>query len=265
MHIIAVSNRKGGVGKSAVAVNLASALALDGNKVLILDMDSQASATATLLEELPPDTPTMAHVMVGHAELADIIVESTREGVKIAPAGKELTHAQLAIVNKTGRETILKRALRKVEGFDFVLIDTAPEQQLATVNSLVAATHVLMPFTPDPKALEGLNTTAEAVLEINEAELSSVAILGCVQIAFDRRLAVTHDAREQVAAAYGERLFETVVRTNAHFVVCPAWHRDIFGIERKERAPRRGTEDFHALAQEVTKRIQLASAARAAA
>ncbi len=265
MHVIAVSNRKGGVGKSAVAVNLASALTLDGNRVLLLDMDSQASATATLLDELSADAPTMAHVMVGQAELADVVVPTTREGLRIAPASKELTHAQLAIVGKTGRETILKRALRAVDELDFVVIDTAPEQQLATVNSLVAATHVLMPFTPDPKALEGLHTTAEAVLEINEAELSEVNILGCVQVAFDRRLAVTHDARQQVAAAYGERLFDTVVRTNAHFVVCPAWHRDIFAIETKERPPRRGSEDYQELAREVVKRIQLAAAARRAA
>jgi chromosome partitioning protein len=265
MHVIAVANRKGGVGKSAVAVNLAAGLAIEGHRVLLVDMDSQASATATLVDPLAADAPTMAHVLVGHAQLAEIVVPSSREGLRLAPAGKELTHAQLAIVNRTGRETILKRALRGLEGFDFVVIDTAPEQQLATVNSLVAATQVLMPFTPDPKALEGLHTTAEAVLEIREAELSEVQILGCVQVAFDRRLAVTHDARQQVAAAYGERLFDTAVRTNANFLVCPAWHRDIFALESKERPPRRGSEDFEALTREVIRRIQLASAARAAA
>lgn len=263
MHVIAVANRKGGVGKSTVAVNLASALAISGHRVLLLDNDSQASATATLVNGLPANALTMAHVFVGQCSLADVLLPTCREGVMLAPASKELTYAQLAIVGKTGRETIVRRALRKVEGFDVVVIDTAPELQLATVNSLVAATHVLMPFTPDPKALEGLQTTSEALLEIREAELSDVQLLGCVQVAFDRRLSVTTDARQQVIEAYGDLLLETIIRTNTNFVVCPAWHKDIFAME--QRAPRRGVEDFRALAAEVASRIQLDPATRAAA
>lgn len=263
MHVIAVANRKGGVGKSTVAVNLASGLALRGHQVLLLDNDSQASATATMVGELPADVPTMAHVLVGQRSLADIVLPTSRDGVLLAPASKELTHAQLAIVGKTGRETIVRRSLRKITGFDVVVIDTAPELQLATVNSLVAATHVLMPFTPDPKALEGLRTTSEALLEIRDAELSDVQLLGCVQVAFDRRLSVTSDAREQVAEAYGDLLFETIIRTNTNFVVCPAWHKDIFALE--QRSPRRGSEDFRALAAEVATRIQLDPAVRSAA
>ena len=264
MQIITVANRKGGVGKSTVAVNVASALAIAGYRVLVMDNDSQASATATLIDELPQGSLTMAHVFIGQAQLPDVIRPTTRDGVMLAPASKELTHAQLAIVSKTGRETIVRRALRSVAGqFDLVIIDTAPEQQLATVNSLVAATHVLMPFTPDPKALEGLQTTAEALAEIREAEISDVRLLGCVQIAFDRRIAVTKDAREQVLAAYGDLLFETVVRTNTNFVVCPAWHRDIFALET--RAPRRGAEDFQSLGAEIIRRLQLSPVARVAA
>jgi chromosome partitioning protein len=146
-----------------------------------------------------------------------------------------------------------------------VIIDTAPEQQLATINSLVAATHVLMPFTPDPKALEGLAITSNAIDEIAAAELGVPAVLGCVQIGYDRRLAVTRQARDQVRAAYGDLLFETCIRTNSSFIVCPAWHRDIFAIERAERAPRRGSDDYRALATEVARRLQLPAAVRAAA
>src|SRR5262245_13161982 len=146
MIVLAIANRKGGVGKSSVTANLAAALALQGKRVLVIDMDSQASATAVLLAELPENAHTTAHVLIGTANLEDIILPSTREGVSIAPASRDLTAAQLGIVARTGRESILKRALRKVEGFDLAIIDTAPEQQLATVNSLVASTHVIMPF-----------------------------------------------------------------------------------------------------------------------
>lgn len=255
MQTVAVTNRKGGVGKSSLTTNLAAALALEGKRVLVIDMDSQASATAVFLEELPEGALSTAHVLVGQAELEQVIRPATREGVFIAPAARDLTAAQLSIVARTGRETILRRALRGMQGYDLVLIDTAPEQQLATVNSLVAAEHVLMPFTPDPKALEGLRTTAEAVAEISAAELGAVSILGCVQIAHDKRLSVTEQAREQVRAAYGDALLETRIRANSSFIVCPAWHRDIFALERIEKAPRRGSDDYRALANEVSQRL----------
>ena len=255
MTTVAVTNRKGGVGKSSLTTNLAAALALDGKRVLVIDMDSQASSTAVFLEELPEGAPSTAHVLIGQATLEDIIRPATREGVFIAPATRDLTAAQLSIVARTGRETILRRALRSMSGYDLVLIDTAPEQQLATVNALVAADYVLMPFTPDPKALEGLRTTSEAVAEISSAELGNVSVLGCVQIAHDRRLSVTEQAREQVKAAYGDALLETRIRANSSFIVCPAWHRDIFDIERGERAPRRGSDDYRALATEIAQRL----------
>jgi chromosome partitioning protein len=260
MHTIAVGNRKGGVGKSTVAVNLAAAFALDGLRVLVIDMDSQASATATLLDELEPGAPTTAEVLVGASSLPEIIRPSLRSGVHIAPASKNLAGAQLSIVSKAGRETVLKRALRAVSGFDVCVIDTGPEANLATVNSLVAAGHVLLPFTPDAKALEGLQTTSDAIAEIVAAELAEVNVLGCVQVAFDRRLAVTNDSRAQVREAYREHLLETTIRTNANFFLCPAWHRDIFALEAKS-SPRRGSEDFRALSAEVLSRLNKPQAA----
>ncbi len=265
MNTIAIANRKGGVGKSSVAANLAAALALEGWRVLVVDMDSQASATAILLEDLPEGASTTTQVLLGEAGLEEVIRPSTREGVDVAPACGELTRAQFVVAGRTGRDTLLRRALRKVEGYDLVILDTAPEQQLATVNSLVAATHVLMPFTPDPKALEGLQTTTEAVEEIVAAELADVRILGCVQVAYDRRLAVTEQSRQQVAKAYGDLLLDTRVRANASFIVCPAWHRDIFAIEQSERSARRGSQDYRSLAVEVARRLGMAASRAAAA
>jgi cellulose biosynthesis protein BcsQ len=122
-----------------------------------------------------------------------------------------------------------------------------------------------MPFTPDPKALEGLATTSNAVAELAAAELGTPRVLGCVQVGYDRRLAVTKQSRDQVREAYGDLLFETTIRTNSSFIVCPAWHRDIFAIERAERTPRRGSDDYRALAGELVGRLQLPLAVPAAA
>ena len=277
MRVIAIANRKGGVGKSSLAVHLAAGLAELGQRVLVIDMDSQASATAMLAEDLTGDlagdlasgAPTTTRVLLGTAAVRDIVRPTPRAGVWLAPAAADLTHAQLAIAGRTGRETILRRALRGLDGtdlaIDVAIIDTAPEQQLATVNALVAATHVLMPFTPDPKALEGLATTTSAIAEIAAAELGTAVVLGCVQVAYDRRLAVTQQSRDQVRAAYGDLLLDTCIRTNSSFIVCPAWHRDIFAIERAERAPRRGSDDYRALASEVARRLELPARVRATA
>jgi len=265
MHVIAVANRKGGVGKSSVATNLAAGLAEADHRILVIDMDSQASATAVFLDHLPDDAATTTRLLLGTATIDEVVRPSNRAQVWLAPATADLTQAQMAIAGRTGRETILRRALRNLAGFDAVIIDTAPEQQLATINSLVAATHVLMPFTPDPKALEGLATTTHTVAEIAEAEIGVPSVLGCVQSGYDRRLAVTQQARDQVRAAYGDLLFETCIRTNSSFIVCPAWHRDIFALEQKEHAARRGSEDYRALAREVAHRLQLSTPVSAAA
>jgi chromosome partitioning protein len=267
MHIITVANRKGGVGKSSVATHLGAALGIQGWRVLLIDMDSQASTTSMLLDEVPEEALTTTQLLLGEARLPDVIRPSTREGVAVAPASGELTQAQFAIAGRTGRETILRRAMREVEGFDVVLIDTAPELQLATLNALVAATHVLLPFTPDPKALEGLETTCDAVADIAAAELARPAILGCLQVAYDRRLSVTGESRRQVSAAYGPLLFDTCIRANSNFIVCPAWHRDIFAMERQDRGggKSRGSKDYLALAGEVAGRLPLQAGSRSRA
>jgi chromosome partitioning protein len=266
MHTIAIASRKGGVGKTTVAVNLAAALALEGHRVLVIDMDSQGNATRILLDEKPStESPTTAHVLAGSAGLADIVHSSNRPGVDIAPASKELTHALMAIVGKMGRETILKRALMKLDGYNIAIIDTAPEQQLGTANSLVAATHVVMPFVPEAAALEGMETTNEAIAEVLAAGLGSATLLGCVQIAYDRRLSVTEETRQQVLASYGPLLFNTTVRANSNFLLCTAWHRVIFDIEKETRPPRRGCEDFQALATEVAQRLALRAPSQVAA
>jgi chromosome partitioning protein len=262
MKVIAIANRKGGVCKTTVAVNLGAALALDGRRVLLLDMDSQGNASKILLDE-PPVSPTIAHVLVGAASLRDVVRPSNRPGLDIAPASKELVGAQMALVDKAGRETVLRRALRQVTGYDVAIIDTGPEEALGKVNALVAATHVLMPFDPDDTAVEGMSTTTEALAELASAEVARPELLGCVQVKVDRRLDVTDEWREQVRGAYGPLLFDAVLRANSNFLLCAAWRRDIFKIEADKR-PRRGCEDFRAIAAEVVRRLS-ERAARAVA
>lgn len=268
MFIIAVTNRKGGVGKSTVAVNLSAALAMRGRRVLLVDLDAQAGATRTLLPADPPDdAPTMAEVLVGDAKMSAIIRPSRRQGLDVAPSSPRLIVAQSLIATQQARDTILRRALRAVSGYDVTIIDTAPDHNLGTINALVAASHYLMPFTPDAIALQGMVAGQALVGDIVANELGSPALLGCVQVAYDRRLHVTDEVRSQVADAFGAMLFTTTIRTNGKFYECPAWREDIFEREAQAKPPRRGSEDFDALAIEVAERLGLslkASGAKAA-
>jgi chromosome partitioning protein len=266
MITIAIANRKGGVGKSTVTANIAAALGMKGKRVLVIDMDSQGSASATLLSELAEDAPTTAHVIGGYVDdIAKIIVPSSSKNVWIVPASKDLTGATIGIVAKNGRESILRRALKKVVDYDFTLIDTAPEAALATANAFVAANYVLMPFTPDAKALEGLSTTSEAVNDIVQAELSATRILGCVQVVYDKRLAVTKESREQVSEVFKSLLFDSVIRTNANFLLTTAWHKDIFQLETEQKLQKKGSDDFRGLAEEFLKVVAKAESEKLAA
>ena len=263
--IIAIANRKGGQGKTTVTVNLAVASAIAGYKVLVVDMDSQANATSLLAPVFKAEQGTTAHVLANNLSLQDVICRTPRQNLDVAPASKDLTGAQMAIVAEIGRELILKNELAKLSGYDLVLVDTPPEQNLALVNSLVAASHVIMPFTPDPNGLEGMRTTVEAVNGICSSGLSDVQVLGCVQVAVDNRLSITEESRARVEDRFGSVLFETKIRTNSNFIPCPAWHLDIFAYEAKHSRNKRGSEDFLAFATEVLRRLNVSTPRSAAA
>jgi chromosome partitioning protein len=263
MKTICIANRKGGVGKSTVTVNLAVALGLRGYRVLVVDLDGQMSATDALLESVS-DEATTAHMLVQATDLRSIIVESNAVGVWVAPASDDMDGAANTIVNKPARETILRRALRPVTGYDVVLIDTPAGTNLCATNAIVAASHVLLPFDPEVKALEGMEKVMSTVEELAAAELTEARLLGCVQVRYDKRLDATEHARAQVREAYGDLLFKSVIRTSGAYVATVGFHRNIFAHEKLEQSLRKGSDDFVALAKEFVRRINLPAPAKAA-
>jgi chromosome partitioning protein len=155
-QIYAIGNQKGGVGKTTTAVALANALAERGRRVLLVDLDPQASASISLGVEAKPGR-SMAEVMSGQAHLAAGVIVELRPGLSLAPSAIELSESELVLVGRIGREYALKKALAPVtRRFDYILVDCPPSLSLLTVNALAAADKVLVPAIPQPLDTRGL-------------------------------------------------------------------------------------------------------------
>ena len=272
MNVVAVANRKGGVAKTTTSVHLAAAFARRGFRVLVVDLDAQATATLVLStaeqlassddDELGVD---IANVLAGECALSAIVRRSTTPGVLLAPSSSALSGTVSAMQGRAGRETSLRRALRQVNSkdwpnslgqVDFVVVDTPPESHLGTANALVAADFVLVPFTPDPAALHGLVFVQSMLQDIEDSELGAAELIGCLQVDVDARLHATTQARDQIRELVGRGLFKASVRSNAKFISCAGWHKDVFQLERQQGGgERRGTADYLAVAGELLRRI----------
>lgn len=260
MDVIAVANQKGGVGKTTLVVNLASALALAGKRVLVVDMDFQANATVALLGQSPTEGEvTMAHVLVAgeQVRLEDAIRETASPGVWVAAASDDLARADLSLATKMGRESVLRRALRPLEGkYDIVLVDTSPYLGLLTVNALVASRHVLVPVSAEFFPMLGLKLLGETIEEVRRQMDSPLDVLGYCITLYDRRLGLTNEVIDILTKRFGELVMDSKVRVNSNLKAAPAHRKDIFQFEAGTKKPWKGVEDFTALAQETLSRLK---------
>lgn len=261
MHVVTIANRKGGVGKTSVAVHIAAMLGRRGVDVVLIDLDSQANATTILTD--PGEEPELsaAEVIAGQVRVVETLIPTNSAGVLLSPASKRLVAAQLMLVDKMGRERMLAKAFDGLVA-DVVIIDTGPDGHLAAANALVASTHVLIPFTADPLALHGLAAVEALVAEVKRHELNpKLQVVGAVQVALDRRTRVSEEIREQAGKHLGAGLFESFVRENSRFQTCGAWHRDVTQLE--QGGERRGTEDYGAVTDELLQRMKVRNLGRA--
>lgn len=251
-RIIAVANEKGGVGKTVTVINLSASLSRRNKKVLIVDMDPQASATRGMGVTVTPGMLTTYEIVTNgkSVDAADAVVHTRWEGLDLIPASSDLAGADVELSHVLGRENRLKKGLRGfAEAYDFILLDTPPSLSLLTVNVFAYAGEVLVPCQTHPyaySALEELFDTIEAVREEINPDLS---VSGIVATMFDKRTRVSHRILEKLNGdpRWGDLLFKTIIRVNTVIAESADAGRPVVFF----RTTSFGAEDYARLADEL--------------
>lgn len=249
--IIAVTNQKGGVGKTTTAVNLASALGTMNKKVLLVDIDPQGNATSGLGIEKQENKQSSYDVMVGEATANEIAIKTEFKNVSIVPSDIRMAGADLEISEMENREAILKKGLAAArEEYDFVLIDCPPSLNLITINALNAADSVLVPIQCEYYALEGLAQLTNTVSRIKRTYNSHLEIEGVLFTMYDGRLNLTQEVAQQVKKYFPKQVFKAVIPRTVRLSEAPSYGQPINYFDKKSK----GAEAYDKLAKEIIKK-----------
>ncbi len=252
--IFAVSNQKGGVGKTTTTINLATGLVESGARVLLIDLDPQGNASTGLGIAQDRRKLTTYDVLLEEASISSAILETSIPNLFICPANADLSSADVELVANEKRSFLLQDALRQVEldryKLDFVLIDCPPSLNLLTINAMIAANSVIVPLQAEFFALEGLSQLMLTIREIRQTANPALRIEGVLITMFDSRNRLCHQVEADARATLGDVVFETVIPRNVRVSEAPSYAMSVLEYDSSSK----GAEAYRALTAEVLKR-----------
>ena len=247
-RIIAVANQKGGVGKTTTTVNLSAALAEEGRKVLLVDLDPQGNATSGVGVDKRSVTPTVYELFTGAATFEECLIKTEYDNLYVLPANINLSGAEIDLIDQEDREYYLQDIFEEVKDrFDYILIDCPPSLNMLTVNALTAADSVLVPIQCEYYALEGLSQLIHTINLVKKKLNPALEMEGVVFTMYDARTKLSMQVVENVKGTLQENIYETIIPRNIRLAEAPSYGMPITAYATHST----GANSYRLLAMEV--------------
>ena len=251
--VICITNQKGGVGKTTTAVNLGYYLAKDRYRTLIVDTDPQGNATSGLGIDKSNLANGMVEVMLSTTPVENAILPTKYKNLSILPTTAELANAEVELVSKKGKFSILKNALARIsKHYDFIIIDSPPSLSLLTVNGMIASNYLLLPVQTEFYALEGVAQLLESMKLVRKAMNPNLQLLGVLATMYDKRTSLSAQVLAEIRKYFKDRTFETTIPRNVRIAEAPSHGAPVGEYDKFSK----GARAYKELAHEVELRTR---------